>query len=63
MIEEVARACMSSSLIPSVNKLGTLPLILAGSEEMKQKYLSRCRRRGRFSYASPSPTPAPTPRR
>jgi alkylation response protein AidB-like acyl-CoA dehydrogenase len=39
VIEEVARACASSSLIPAVNKLGSLPLILAGSEELKQKYL------------------------
>ena len=28
VIEEVARACASSSLIPAVNKLGTMPLIL-----------------------------------
>src|SRR6478736_4394138 len=41
VIEEVARACMSSSLIPSVNKLGTMPLILGGSEEIKKKYLSQ----------------------
>ncbi|MBM0259985.1 acyl-CoA dehydrogenase family protein [Micromonospora sp. 4G55] len=41
VIEEVARACASSSLIPAVNKLGTMPLILAGSEELKQKYLTR----------------------
>ncbi|SCF42692.1 Acyl-CoA dehydrogenase [Micromonospora purpureochromogenes] len=41
VIEEVARACGSSSLIPAVNKLGTMPLILAGSEELKQKYLTR----------------------
>jgi alkylation response protein AidB-like acyl-CoA dehydrogenase len=40
VIEEVARACASSSLIPSVNKLGTMPIILAGSEELKKKYLS-----------------------
>ncbi|SCG36098.1 acyl-CoA dehydrogenase family protein [Micromonospora rifamycinica] len=39
VIEEVARACASSSLIPAVNKLGTMPLILAGSEEVKQRYL------------------------
>jgi alkylation response protein AidB-like acyl-CoA dehydrogenase len=39
VIEEVARACASSSLIPAVNKLGSLPLILAASEEVKQKYL------------------------
>jgi alkylation response protein AidB-like acyl-CoA dehydrogenase len=40
VIEEVARACASSSLIPAVNKLGTLPLLLAGSAELKRKYLS-----------------------
>jgi alkylation response protein AidB-like acyl-CoA dehydrogenase len=35
VIEEVARACASSSLIPAVNKLGTVPLLLAASEEVK----------------------------
>src|SRR3954465_12139746 len=39
VIEEVARACASSSLIPAVNKLGTLPLLLAGSAALKQAYL------------------------
>ncbi|HEX6875695.1 MAG TPA: acyl-CoA dehydrogenase family protein, partial [Nocardioidaceae bacterium] len=39
VIEEVARADVSASLIPAVNKLGTLPLILAGSEDLKRKYL------------------------
>jgi alkylation response protein AidB-like acyl-CoA dehydrogenase len=39
VIEEVARACAASSLIPAVNKLGSLPLILAGSQELKQRYL------------------------
>ncbi len=39
MIEEVARVGASSSLIPAVNKLGTMPLILAGSEDLKKKYL------------------------
>jgi alkylation response protein AidB-like acyl-CoA dehydrogenase len=39
VIEEVARACAASSLIPSVNKLGTLPLILAGSEDLRRRYL------------------------
>lgn len=38
VIEEVARACASSSLIPSVNKLGTMPIILAGSEEWRQGF-------------------------
>lgn len=39
VIEEVARVCGSSSLIPAVNKLGTMGLILSGSEELKQKVL------------------------
>ncbi|MEU5562265.1 acyl-CoA dehydrogenase family protein [Micromonospora musae] len=40
VIEEVARACAASSLIPAVNKLGTMPLLLAGSEELKRRYLT-----------------------
>ncbi|MEO7268338.1 MAG: acyl-CoA dehydrogenase family protein [Knoellia sp.] len=40
IIEEVARACASSSLIPAVNKLGSMPVILAGNEEIKRKYLT-----------------------
>ncbi|MGW4398074.1 acyl-CoA dehydrogenase family protein [Amycolatopsis nivea] len=39
VIEEVARVCASSSLIPAVNKLGSLPLILAANEDVKSKYL------------------------
>ena len=39
VIEEVARGCASSSLIPAVNKLGTMPLMIAGSEELKRRYL------------------------
>jgi hypothetical protein len=39
VIEEVARGCASSSLIPAVNKLGTMPIILSGSEELKAKVL------------------------
>jgi alkylation response protein AidB-like acyl-CoA dehydrogenase len=39
VIEEIARVCASSSLIPAVNKLGTMPLILAASDELKQRYL------------------------
>ena len=41
VIEEVARVCMASSLIPAVNKLGSLPVLLAGSEELKKSYLAR----------------------
>jgi alkylation response protein AidB-like acyl-CoA dehydrogenase len=39
VIEEVARVCGSSSLIPAVNKLGTMGLILNGSEELKAQVL------------------------
>ncbi|MDQ6875096.1 MAG: acyl-CoA dehydrogenase [Actinomycetota bacterium] len=39
VIEEVARVCASSSLIPAVNKLGTMPLLLAGSAELKSQVL------------------------
>jgi len=39
VVEEVARVCASSALIPGANKLGSTPLILAGSEELKQRYL------------------------
>jgi len=51
VIEEVARVCASSSLIPAVNKLGSLPLILAGGDEIKQKYLPPLAQgRTTFSY-------------
>ena len=39
VIEEVARGCASSSLIPAVNKLGTMPLLRAASEDVKARYL------------------------
>jgi alkylation response protein AidB-like acyl-CoA dehydrogenase len=51
VIEEVARVCASSSLIPAVNKLGSMPLLLAGSEELKVKYLPPLARgEAMFSY-------------
>src|SRR6478609_10686130 len=56
VIEEVARACASSSLIPAVNKLGTVPLLLAGSEELNQRYLPPVARgEAMFSYALSEP--------
>ncbi|HET6877772.1 MAG TPA: acyl-CoA dehydrogenase [Jatrophihabitans sp.] len=39
VVEEVARACASSALIPAVNKLGSQPILLSGSEELKQQVL------------------------
>jgi alkylation response protein AidB-like acyl-CoA dehydrogenase len=50
IIEEVARVCGSSSLIPAVNKLGSLPIILAGSDELKEKYLTQLAAGKGFSY-------------
>jgi len=41
IIEEVARVCSSSSLIPAVNKLGSVPLILSGNNDQKKKYLTQ----------------------
>ncbi|MFI7385897.1 acyl-CoA dehydrogenase family protein [Streptomyces sp. NPDC049813] len=56
VIEEVARACVSSSLIPAVNKLGSLPVILSGSEELKKKYLGPLAKGdGMFSYCLSEP--------
>jgi alkylation response protein AidB-like acyl-CoA dehydrogenase len=56
VIEEVARVCVSSSLIPAVNKLGSLPVILSGSEELKKKYLGPLAKGdGMFSYALSEP--------
>ncbi|WP_418303084.1 acyl-CoA dehydrogenase family protein [Nocardioides dokdonensis] len=56
VIEEVARACVSSSLIPAVNKLGSLPLQIAGSQELKAKYLGALARgEGGFSYCLSEP--------
>jgi alkylation response protein AidB-like acyl-CoA dehydrogenase len=56
VIEEVARACASSSLIPAVNKLGTVPLLLSGSEDLKKRYLTPVARgEAMFSYALSEP--------
>jgi alkylation response protein AidB-like acyl-CoA dehydrogenase len=56
VIEEVARVDMSASLIPAVNKLGSLPVQLAGSEELKKHYLGALARgEGGFSYCLSEP--------
>jgi alkylation response protein AidB-like acyl-CoA dehydrogenase len=41
-IEEIAKACASSALILMVQELGTLPIRLFGSDELKQRFLPRC---------------------
>ncbi|MFF6995525.1 acyl-CoA dehydrogenase [Streptomyces sp. NPDC008313] len=56
VIEEVARVCASSSLIPAVNKLGSLPVILSGSEDLKKKYMTPLAKGdGMFSYCLSEP--------
>ncbi|HEY8002409.1 MAG TPA: acyl-CoA dehydrogenase family protein [Solirubrobacterales bacterium] len=41
-VEEVAKACASSALILMIQELGTLPIRLFGSEELKQRFLPKC---------------------
>ena len=41
-IEEIARACASSALILMLQELGTLPIKLFGTEELKQRFLPKC---------------------
>jgi alkylation response protein AidB-like acyl-CoA dehydrogenase len=56
VIEEIARVDVSASLIPAVNKLGSLPVQIGGSEELKKKYLGRLAAgEGGFSYCLSEP--------
>ena len=41
-IEEVAKVCASSALMLMVQELGTLPIRLFGSDELKDRFLPRC---------------------
>jgi len=56
VIEEVARVCASTSLIPAVNKLGTMPLLLSASEDLLKRYLPDVASgAAMFSYALSEP--------
>ncbi len=56
VIEEIARVCAASSLIPAVNKLGTTPLLLSASEDLKKRYLPAVASgEAMFSYALSEP--------
>ncbi|MEU8190144.1 acyl-CoA dehydrogenase family protein [Micromonospora carbonacea] len=56
VIEEVARACACSSLVPAGNKLGTMPLLLAADEHLRQRYLPPVARgEAMFSYCLSEP--------
>jgi alkylation response protein AidB-like acyl-CoA dehydrogenase len=41
-VEEIAKACASTALMLMVQELGTLPIQLFGSDELKQRILPRC---------------------
>src|SRR5690242_13039850 len=41
-VEEIAKACASSALILMIQELGTLPIQLFGSPELKQRLLPKC---------------------
>ncbi|HEY8313063.1 MAG TPA: acyl-CoA dehydrogenase family protein [Candidatus Baltobacteraceae bacterium] len=41
VVEEIAKACASSSLIVAVQELGMLPILIGGSDEQKKNYLPK----------------------
>ncbi|HEY7846741.1 MAG TPA: acyl-CoA dehydrogenase family protein [Candidatus Limnocylindria bacterium] len=41
LVEEIARADATTSLIPIVQKLGALPITMAGNDEQKDRYIPR----------------------
>jgi alkylation response protein AidB-like acyl-CoA dehydrogenase len=56
MIEEIARVSASASLIPLVNRLGAIPVMLAGSDELKSELFgSISRGEHQMSYALTEP--------
>jgi alkylation response protein AidB-like acyl-CoA dehydrogenase len=41
-VEEIAKACASTALILMIQELGTLPIKLFGSDDLKERFLPRC---------------------
>ncbi|MHB8690623.1 MAG: acyl-CoA dehydrogenase family protein [Solirubrobacteraceae bacterium] len=41
-VEEIAKACASTALILMVQELGTLPIKLFGSDQLKERFLPKC---------------------
>src|SRR6201993_2446353 len=41
-VEEIAKACASTALILMIQELGTLPIQLFGSDELKERFLPGC---------------------
>ncbi len=44
--EEIAKYCASSSLLVIVQAVGTMPIALGGTDELKKKFLTRIVERG-----------------
>lgn len=56
VMEEIAWACASTSLIPSVNRLATTPILMHGTAELKERYLPAVARDGAiFAFALSEP--------
>jgi len=57
VVEEIAKACASSSLIVAVQELGALPIMIAGSDAQKRAYLPKLASGDMMtSYALTEPT-------
>ncbi len=41
LVEEISRVCASTSMIPLLNKLGMLPILLAGTAEQKHEWFPK----------------------
>jgi len=41
IVEEIAKACASTSVVLMVHELGTMPIMIAGSDEQKDKYFPK----------------------
>ena len=41
IVEEIAKACASTSVVLMVHELGTMPIMLAGNDEQKDKYFPK----------------------
>jgi alkylation response protein AidB-like acyl-CoA dehydrogenase len=41
-VEEIAKACASTALILMIQELGTLPIKLHGSDQLKERFLPKC---------------------
>jgi alkylation response protein AidB-like acyl-CoA dehydrogenase len=48
IVEEIAKYCASSALLVIVQAVGTMPIALGGTEELKKKYLTKISKEGKL---------------